>query len=76
MSGQGFLRANRKYVLFVKQNRETQDFLLLTGYQLRKGKVSAVDKVSSHLVYEDFYETEFLDTVRKAIANTGKGTNR
>jgi len=76
MSGQGFLRANRKYVVFVKQNRETQDFLLLTGYQLRKGKVTAVDQIASHSVYENFDETEFLDTVRKAIASTGKGTNQ
>lgn len=76
MSGQGFLRASRRYVLFVKQNGETQELLLLTGYQLRKSQVIPVDQVTNHAVYSGANEADFINTVRKAIANSGKGAHQ
>lgn len=75
MSGQGFLKPNRKYVLFVKRTEETHSLLLLTGYQLRRDRVIPVDQVSSHAVYAGANVGEFLNIVRTAISNYRRGTN-
>jgi len=71
MSGQGFLKPNRKYVLFVKRTGETHGFLLLTGYQLRRDRVIPVDQVSGHAVYAGANVGEFLTIVRTEISNYG-----
>lgn len=76
MSGQGFLKPNRKYVLFVKRAEETHGFLLLTAYQLRRDRVIPVDQVSSHAVYAGANVGEFLKIVRAAISNYRSRTNR
>ena len=76
MSGQGFLKPNRKYVLFVKRAEEPHGFLLLTGYQLLRDRVIPVDQVSGHAVYAGANVGEFLTIVRTAISNYGRGTNR
>lgn len=75
MSGQGFPKLNHQYVFFIKQNTDTKDFLLLTGYQLKNRKVIPLDDLPSHAVYKDVSDTEFFSTVQQAI-NLRKGANQ
>lgn len=68
LSGQGAVRTSQRYVLFLRKNTETNKFVLLTGYELRKGQVTAVDEVSAHSKYTGSEESRFINIVKAAIA--------
>lgn len=74
--GQGMPRAGRKYVLFLKRIDEEKHYQLLTAYELKGGRVSALDGAKpagggsqwKFDKYEGWDEEVFLKTVREAIA--------
>lgn len=71
-SGQGFPRLGRTYVLFLKRNSEGQDYHILTGYQLRKGKVTPLDQVDFFAHYEGQEQRSFLDEILEIITQAEK----
>jgi hypothetical protein len=75
MSGQGFPKLNHQYVFFIKQNTDTKDFLLLTGYQVKNKKILPLDDLPGHAVYKDVSDTEFFSAMPQAI-NSRKGTRQ
>jgi hypothetical protein len=67
---QGMPRIGRRYVLFLKRNEEGQDYSLITGYELRTGRVFLLDNPGpGHPItaYKGADETSFLNEVRTAI---------
>jgi hypothetical protein len=68
----------QKYLLFLKTQSETQDFKLLTGYELRSGSVFPLDgtasegnaKLPQFVRYEGGEEFKFLQEVWEAIAQS------
>jgi hypothetical protein len=76
LSGQGSPAVGRRYVLFLRSYEQAQDFLLLTAYELRDGRVFPVDEVSRHIAYRGLDEASFLEVVRNAIANSSRASSR
>jgi hypothetical protein len=80
LSGEGFARIGRRYVLFLKRKAEAESFTILTGYELRAGHIVPLDKVSLHDSYRGWEERVFIDEVRNAMtepASSGeKGAGR
>ena len=73
VSKQGMPRVNRRYLFFLKQEGQ-EDFSILTGYELRAGRVFPVDGASveggektAFDAYADSDEVSFLKAVREAI---------
>ncbi|HJQ69064.1 MAG TPA: hypothetical protein VKA70_08830 [Blastocatellia bacterium] len=66
--GQGFPRPGRRYVLFLRMNEAGQDFHILTGYQLRRGKVQPLDQKDIFSPYEGYDQTGLLDDIRNGLA--------
>lgn len=66
-------RIGGRYVLFLvhRFSSETEDFYILTGYELRSGRVSLLDRITSGPIaaYRGTDETSFLRDLRVAIAN-------
>jgi hypothetical protein len=77
ISGQGMPRAGRRYVFFLKRIDQGQTYDILTGYELRAGKVSPLDGRRAvggghpwaFDKYEGWDEGAFMDAVRIEIAN-------
>lgn len=74
-SGQGFPRPEQTYVLFLKSNNEGQDYHILTGYQLRRGKVMPLDQIDFFAQYEGREQHPFLDEVLRTIKEAEKKSN-
>ncbi len=68
-SGQRMPRVGRRYVLFLKQAYQGEVLFILTGYELRSGKVFPVDDLQKFDAHKGEDETTFLSKVREAIAN-------
>jgi hypothetical protein len=67
--GYGLPRAGQRYLLFLNRNEEG-DFSLVTGYELREGRVFPLDNVGGVAdAYKGSDETTFLQAVRSAIAS-------
>lgn len=62
-------RAGRRYALFLKRDAPEQAFHLLTGYELRAGKVFPLDSHPKFDVYNEADETTFLNKLRDVIVN-------
>lgn len=82
ISGQGMPRAGRRYVLFLKSTGEEQSYRIVTGYEVREGRILPLDErgsaKSKFNVHKDVSLDDFLQTVRGAIAQfrqTRKGGN-
>lgn len=73
ITGWGMPREGRRYVLFLKRGGEDEDYQIITGYELRQGRVFPLDK-STHDTSFDIYanteETSFLNKLRDAIAKS------
>ena len=73
VSGHLMPQIGKRYLLFLKKDSDTQDFTILTGYQLENEKVSPLDgnepghSLSQFVTYRDANETSFLDKVREEI---------
>jgi hypothetical protein len=70
-------RVGSKYVFFLKYSAETEDYPLITAYEIREEKIVPLDgtifngvvqrELKSHQTYKGLSETEFLNYVQKAI---------
>lgn len=75
--GQGMPRVGRKYLLFLKRIGAEGEYLILTGYELRGGRVSPIDGVKpagggspwQFDRYEGWEEVAFLKAVQEALTN-------
>lgn len=64
---------DRRYVLFLKRV-DAESFSIITGYELREGKVSALDADASKFrFYNGVDESSFLEEVRRATQSTPSG---
>lgn len=66
---QGMPLVGRRYVLFLKYNKQGGGFSILTGYDLRKGRVIPLDSLDQFGVYKGTDENSFLNAVRDSIAH-------
>lgn len=73
---QSMPRKGRRYVLFLRRNDQAENLYIVTGYELRGGKVLPLDgvnvpqgasKLPQFAAYENADEIEFLNAVRDAI---------
>lgn len=74
VSGQGMPRVGRRYALFLTHHDEERGAHILTGYELRGGRVFPIDNPaggqhSIATVYKEADETSFLKDLRTAVAN-------
>jgi hypothetical protein len=58
---------NHRYVLFLKYSPEGQDYLIVTAYDLRSGRVMSIDRLPQCAFFDGNEETAFLDLVRSSI---------
>jgi hypothetical protein len=63
---QGMPQVGRQYVLFLKYEPQGADYRIITGYELRKGRVSPLDKADHFATYSNLREETFLNEVREA----------
>ncbi|HWS90788.1 MAG TPA: hypothetical protein VN282_27710 [Pyrinomonadaceae bacterium] len=78
--GRTMPRAGHRYVLFLRWHDEGQVFSILTGYELRGGKVVPLDGLSEkapHLkqfaAFKDADESSFLNKIREALSTPPEG---
>ena len=65
---QGMPRVGRRYLLFLKQNSEGDDFFVLTGYGFRKDRVVPLDNIEGLFTrHESLSESAFLNLVTTTI---------
>jgi hypothetical protein len=72
ITGWGMPRVGRRYVLFLTHKPQEQDFQILTGYELREGRVFPLDSspgVVHFELYENATEDTLLNELRAAIAS-------
>jgi len=74
IAGQGMPRVGRRYALFLTVDDQEQGFHILTGYELRGGRVIPVDNPAggTHPIatkYNGVDEASFLSDLRSSIAN-------
>ena len=62
-------QVGRNYVLFLQYNEQGDDYRILTGYELRKNRVSPLDKADHFAAYTNSNEETFLNEVREAVVN-------
>lgn len=71
--GQGMPRVGRRYALFLTHPDQEQGAHILTGYELRGGRVFPIDDLGGqrHPIakYKGADETSFLSDLRAAVAN-------
>ena len=78
ISGQGMPRVGRRYVLFLKRNNDGEDFSIITGYELRAGRVFLLDNPGEgHPItnYKGVDEALFLDDLRAAVTTFPQTTH-
>ena len=77
IANQGMPTLGGRYVFFLKRNEQGQDYSILTGYELKDGRVQPLDGVDAptqsgkrpqFAAYEGMAETVFLTTVQQEIA--------
>lgn len=68
VEGQNMPEVGRRYVLFLTADEKSPNYRLLTGYELRGGRVAPLDDSRSMNAYEGVDETTFLNTVRDDAA--------
>lgn len=77
VAGRGLPRAGKRYLLFLKYDDLAQSFYIVTGYELREGKVFPLDSIpaggtpghpfASYLKYNGAPESDFIADLRDAI---------
>lgn len=74
-------RIGRRYALFLKRIDESQDFPIVTGYELRGGHVFPLDGSDGNggagLVFGKFKGSDascFLEDVREAVARSSQAS--
>ena len=68
IQNQGMPRVGRRYLLFLKQNSEGDDYFVLTGYGFRKDRVVPLDNIEGLFSrHENLSESAFLNLVSTTI---------
>lgn len=72
LQGFGMPQKGRQYVLFIERGGLDEDYRIITGYEMRRGRVYPLDKSTSSDTNFDIYtnseEASFLNKIRNAIA--------
>jgi hypothetical protein len=77
LNGMGFPRVGRQYVLFLARN-PGGDYSILTGYELRGGKVLPLDGRGKKLLFNAYHGADaaaFLSEVRAAVSQSSQPAN-
>jgi hypothetical protein len=67
--GQRMPQIGRRYVFFLKYNAETEDYFILTAYEIQEQKVLPLDTIQKFAVYENADVGTFLGELQAAIKN-------
>jgi hypothetical protein len=74
LTGWGMPRVMRQYVFFLTRNNEDQTYHIVTGYELRGGRIYPLDRTTSNETDFDAYinvdEAAFFKRLDAAIATT------
>jgi hypothetical protein len=73
VTGQSMPRVNRRYLLFLNATQSDQDFSLLTGYELKEGKVIPLDDSTRMNSYQGMDQDTFLNDVREVLGRAPQG---
>lgn len=77
ISGQNMPRVGKRYVLFLNCADQEQGSQIITGYELRAGKVFPLDQAGDKFdLYKGVDETELLNTLQKTIANPPEASSK
>lgn len=74
---QDFPGIGKRYVLFLNREKADEDLHILTGYELRNGKVFPLDKLSPEhpiTAYAGMDETSFLADLNQAVLSSSSNT--
>lgn len=66
--GQNMPIVGKRYLFFLKAIKDSQDFEIITGYELGPSGVKALDSPGQFAQYNGSDEATFLNSVRSAIA--------
>lgn len=64
----GLPRIAKRYIMFLTKPDETPNYYILTGYELKEGKVVPLDNGLGFLKFKGMNETDFMKTIREALA--------
>lgn len=68
MGGQDMPQRGRQYVMFLRRLDESEDYQIITGYELRGEKVFPLDSVDTFARYSAWDRSRFLQALQDAIA--------
>lgn len=68
--GQNLPEKGKRYVLFLKQNKEDQDYHILTAYELRRKQIYPLDQYKKIQFFKSLDSEAFLHTVEEAITKS------
>jgi hypothetical protein len=78
--GKPMPHVGREYVIFLKYDVEAKDYPIITGYELKDGKVipldgiqrdgRIVDELASHQSYKGMDALDFVNLIEYAINNS------
>lgn len=76
IAGWGMPKEGKRYILFLKRGGLDQDYQIITGYELREGRVFPLDRTTSSDTDFDRYinaeEAPFLNKLRNLASNTSQ----
>ena len=76
IAGWGMPQVGGRYVLFLKRNDQAKDYDIVTGYELREGRVYPLDQTTSNETNFEAHtgsdEASFLNTLQRAIENSSQ----
>jgi hypothetical protein len=78
LNGMGFPRVGRQYVFFLRRNSDGGDYSILTGYELRGGKVTPLDGQGKKLRFSQYSGADaeaFLREVRASVSQPSQPAN-
>lgn len=67
LAGEGMPTVARQYVLFLRAIEQSEDFYVLTGYELSPAGVVPVDERHHFKAYEGYEAQAFLNVIRSSI---------
>lgn len=65
-------RPQRNYIFFLRRNDQGEDYHIITGYEIRHGRISPLDELEKFAVFKDFDKAEFLNLLQETITNASQ----
>lgn len=65
---QGMPRLGRKYLFFLSRNKEGEDYVIVTAYELLRGQVIPLDESKAFASFQGTDQQDFLNKVRGGLA--------